>query len=389
MTSIIHRLFPPAPAKPVVPPGLYHRMQADLPGPPRRLHLRVEPDGRGLLIVNASTVLHMNETAAAHAWLLIQGNSEDEAAKWMADRFRLSPGRAMKDGRLVRDQIEALASGEDIDPVVVMGMERAQPYAGHPKSPYRLDLALTYRMPAGQAVGTLARRRAKRELRMDQWLTFLDHAWDSGVPHVVFVGGEPTLRPDLAALVAHAEGLGQVSGVVTAGERLVAARPLDRLAAAGLDHLLVVVDPRRPRSLQGLRRAVASDVFCAAHWTLDPKPTTSLPVQLRKIRDTGVTHISLSAPPKPGHEKALASAQQALAEAGLTLIWDLPVPFASTNPTRLEAGLAPEAGAWLYVEPDGDVVRSIETGEVLGNVTRDSIAGLWRRAGDLARVRGN
>jgi MoaA/NifB/PqqE/SkfB family radical SAM enzyme len=260
-------------------------------------------------------------------------------------------------------------------------MERAEPYARRPTAPYRLDLALTYRLPAGQAVSARARRRVTRELKTERWFEVLDQAWSIGIPHVVFVGGEPTLRRDLPALVAHAEGLGQVSGVVTAGERLTTPRRLDDLAAAGLDHLLVVIDPHRPRSLLGLRRAVASDIFCAAHWTLDPKAVRAIPAGLRKVRDTGVTHVSLSAPSKQGHEKVLAAARQALAEAGLILVWDLPVPFSSANPVRLESGLAPEAGAWLYVEPDGDVLRSIEAGEVLGNITRDPIAEIWTRAG--------
>jgi hypothetical protein len=355
-------------------------MEAEPPGPPRRLHLRLEPDGRGLLIINASTVLHMNESAAAHAWHLVQGTAEEEAARWIASRFRISRGRALQDGRWLRDRVASLAEGDDLDPVVAMGMERAEPYAPRPAAPYRLDLALTYRLPAGQAASARARRRVTRELRTEQWTEVLDQAWAIGVPHVVFVGGEPTVRADLRALVAHAEGLGQVSGVVTAGERLVAASRLDGLASAGVDHLLVVIDPHRPRSLQGLRQAVASDVFCAAHWTLDPKAARAIPADLRKVRDTGVTHISLSAPPKSGHREALAAAQQALAESGLTLVWDLPVPFSGTNPVRLESDLTPEAGAWLYIEPDGDVLRSIEAGTVLGNVTRDRISETWARS---------
>jgi MoaA/NifB/PqqE/SkfB family radical SAM enzyme len=299
----------------------------------------------------------------------------------MASRFRIGRRRALDDGRLVRERVESLAEGDDLDPVAVMGMERAEPYARRPTAPYRLDLALTYRLPAGQAVSARARRRVTRELKTERWFEVLDQAWSIGIPHVVFVGGEPTLRRDLPALVAHAEGLGQVSGVVTAGERLTTPRRLDDLAAAGLDHLLVVIDPHRPRSLLGLRRAVASDIFCAAHWTLDPKAVRAIPAGLRKVRDTGVTHVSLSAPSKQGHEKVLAAARQALAEAGLILVWDLPVPFSSANPVRLESGLAPEAGAWLYVEPDGDVLRSIEAGEVLGNITRDPIAEIWTRAG--------
>ena len=382
MTDLVHRVFPAAPERPIIAPGMYHRMLAEPPAPPRRLHLRLEPDGRGLLIVNASTVLHLNETAAAHAWLLVQGESEDEAAEWMARRFRISRGRALKDGRVIRDQIKSLAEGEDLDPVMVMGLERAEAYEPRPTSPYRLDLALTYRLADGVAMDPQARRRVDHELTTTEWIGVLDQAWSIGIPHVIFVGGEPAVRPDLLDLIRHAEQLGQVTGVVTSAEGLLGPQRLEGLAAAGTDHLLSVVDPSRAPSLEGLRQAVASDVFCAAHLTLDPITEEGVLEDLRRIRETGVTHISLSAPPGAGGAAMLGIAQQYLAEAGLSLVWDVPVPFAGNNPIRLEGGVAPEAGAWLYIEPDGDVLPAIGAGTVLGNVVRDSIADMWRRAAE-------
>jgi hypothetical protein len=382
MTDIVHRVFPPAPERPIIAPGMYHRMQDEPPAPPRRLHLRLEPDGRGLLIVNASTVLHLNETAAAHAWLLIRGDGEDDAAQWMARRFRISRGRALKDGRVIRDQIESLAKSEDLDPVMVMGMERTEPYAARPTAPYRLDLALTYRLADGVTMDPQARRRVDQELTTEAWTGVLDQAWSSGIPHVIFVGGEPAVRPDLFDLIRHAEHLGQVSGVVTSAEGLLLPRRLKSLAAAGLDHLLAVVDPDRPQSLDGLRQAVASDVFCAAHLTLEVGDGAGIVEHLRDVRKTGVTHVSLSAPPGAGGASMFGIAQQYMAEAGLSLVWDVPVPFAGANPIRLEAGAAIEAGAWLYIEPDGDVLEAIDAEKVLGNVGRDSIAEMWRLAAE-------
>jgi len=382
MTNILHRVFPPAPDRPIVPPGTYHCMQVDPPAQPRRLHLRVESDGRGLLIVNASTVLHLNESATAHAWHLVQGNSEAEAAEWMARRFRITRGRALKDGRLIRDQIESLADRDDLDPVMVMGLERAEPYGARPTAPYRLDLALTYRLADGVALDPQARRRVDRELTTEEWKGVLDQAWSIGIPHVIFVGGEPTVRPDLLDLIRHAEQLGQVSGVVTSAEGLLTPQRLEGLAAAGVDHLLAVVNPKRAPSLDGLRQGVASDVSCAAHLTLDPKDDGSIVEDLQRVRETGVTHVSLSAPSGAAGAAALGIAQQALAEIGLSLVWDLPVPFAGYNPIRLEAGAGPEAGAWLYIEPDGDVLPAIGAETVLGNVARDSIADMWRRAAE-------
>ena len=62
-----------------------------------------------------------------------------------------------------------------------------------------------------------------------------------GIPHVVFTGGEPTLRPDLPELVAHAEKNGQITGLNTNARRLSDTKYVDNLVASGLDHVQITV----------------------------------------------------------------------------------------------------------------------------------------------------
>ncbi len=387
MTNVLRRLFPPPPPQPVVPPGMVHRMVALPPAAPYRLHLRVEPGGHGLLIVNASTVLHLNPTATAYAWQWLQGHDDEETARWVSQRFRITRGRARRDGRLVRDQIQALAEGEDQDPVVVMGMERAEPFADRPSAPYRLDLALTFRTGDESIEDPRARRVVDRELETDEWKAILSQAWSAGIPHVVFTGGEPTIRADLAGLVSHAEGLGQVTGIVTSGERMTDAARLDRLLRAGVDHLLVVVDPSAPDSFRGLRRAIEADVFCAAHLTLAPASASAIAGHLRQLKSLGVSHVSISAPPGAAGPAALRHARQEMADLALTLVWDLPVPYSSQNPIRLEESGGTFGRAWLYVEPDGDVLPAQGEAPALGNLTRDPILELWERDAQAVPIR--
>lgn len=378
MAGLLSRLFPPPPERPLIPAGIYHRMNPQSSGQPTRLHLRVEPDGRGVLLVNASTVLHLNETATTYAWHLVQGQSLEKAAAWASRRFRIGRGRARRDAGLVRDQIEALAEGGEHDPVLVLGMERADPYERRPSAPYRLDLALTFRTGDGSSLDPQARRRVDRELGSEEWTEVIRRAWAAGVPHLVFTGGEPSLRPDLAELIRTAEGLGQVTGVVTQGARLTDAARLQEFSQAGTDHLVVVVDPRQAASLEGLQRALDSDVFTSAHLTLDPATAGELETVLDRLQASGVSHISVTSPPGAEAGVLLDRAYQELAERGLTLVWDLPVPFSSTNPVRLEAPDAPGARAWLYVEPDGDVVAGQNSPRVLGNALREDLLDLWR-----------
>ncbi|HLO14324.1 MAG TPA: hypothetical protein VK206_05820, partial [Anaerolineales bacterium] len=56
--------------------------------------------------------------------------------------------------------------------------------------------------------------------------------------------------------------------------------------------------------------------------------------------------------------------------------FDLPVPYSASNPVVYEAqeNTIPEGAgkAWLYVEPDGDVLPSQgNSDKVLGNLLRD------------------
>ena len=61
---------------------------------------------------------------------------------------------------------------------------------------------------------------------------------------------------------------------------------------------------------------------------------------------------------------------------GLTLRWDLPVPYSAENPVTHETikdEVPSGAGkAWLYVEPDGDVLPAQGLADqILGNFLKD------------------
>jgi len=83
----IARLFRPYD---LIPAGMYSK-QIQLESPiGHRLHLRVEKNGEGLLILDASTVLHLNRTASEYAYYLIQGIPDDEIARRISTRYQIS-----------------------------------------------------------------------------------------------------------------------------------------------------------------------------------------------------------------------------------------------------------------------------------------------------------
>jgi hypothetical protein len=73
-----------------------------------QLHLRVEEDGRGLLLINANRALHLNPTAAYMAWLMLEGRSKKDALRDLRKRYRVSVKTAEMDFDDLQDKIEGI-----------------------------------------------------------------------------------------------------------------------------------------------------------------------------------------------------------------------------------------------------------------------------------------
>ncbi len=343
--------------------------------PAYRLHLRLNKDGSGLLIVNASTVLHLNPTAAEYAYHLMKGTPPEEVARQLSRRYRVHRDTALRDFSDFRDRIQTLIHTPDLDPVTFLDFERVAPHSAALTAPLRLDCALTYRLPADTQADYAPAKRVERELSTEEWKTILDKAWMHGVPHVTFTGGEPTLRDDLPDLIAHAEGRGMVTGLLTDGLKLADKDYLNALLQTGLDHLLFLLQPENKASWKALETVMPEDIFVTVHLTLTPQNVRTAGQVLERLARLEVRSLSLSAS-DPSLKDDLLALRDRAAELGLTLRWDMPVPYSAQNPVALEVvdeELPEGAGkVWLYLEPDGDVLPAQgEPDKVLGNFLKD------------------
>jgi organic radical activating enzyme len=358
-----------------LPEGTHH-MQATLEDEkPYRLHLRLRVDGSGMLVVNASTILHLNPTAAEYAYHFVKGTPPEDAAREISKRYRISKGVALEDFDDFVGRIRTLIETPDLDPVSFLNFERVAPHSGDLTAPVRLDCALTYRLPTETDAEYAPAKRVERELSTEEWGTILDIAWREGVPHVTFTGGEPTLREDLPDLIAHAEKNGQVCGLLSDGLKLADKSYLRTLLNTGLDHLLFLLQPENDASWKALETIMPEDLFTTVHITVNEQAVANLDETLQKLAELEVTSLSLGLA-DIALQESMDEVRDKAANLGLQLAFDLPVPYSADNPVALETAQddvpAGAGKAWLYVEPDGDVLPAQGmAGQVLGNLLRD------------------
>lgn len=342
-----------------------------------RLHLRIEPGGEGVLIVNASTVLHLNQSATEMVNCMMKDMDFNDAIKYLGKRYKVGRQELEVDYTALREKINSLVGTTDLDPVSYLGMER-QMVGEKIHAPYRLDCAITYQVYGNGNAGLAPQERVSRKLSTEEWKAIIQKAYEAGIPHIIFTGGEPTLRDDLAELLMHCEKLGLVTGLLSDGVRLADRKYLVSLLEAGLDHLMLIFENEQETSWNTLRMILAEDIFTTVHLTL--KPGVDLKPDIERLADMKVNAISLSTS-QPHMEEQLHELRNLVAVRQIELVWDLPVPYSQFNPIALELEkdeiAASDVYTDLYVEPDGDVLPAQGINRVMGNMLSDKWDKIW------------
>lgn len=375
--SIVLSIFKPALP---LPAGVYHYQSPKENPKNYRLHLRLNPKGDGLLIINASTVLHLNQSAAEFAYYIVNQTEPTIAAEKVARRYHVSFAQAIEDFNQLSQRIDSLINTQDLDPVTFLDFEETNPYHSTLSAPLRLDCAITYQNDE-ESEGLSPKERVKTELTLEQWKVVLDKAWQAGIPHVIFTGGEPTLRGDLAELITYAEQLGMVSGILTSGRSLLQPYTLNQLLQSGLDHIMILLNPESEWSWRAIQKVVPEDLFLTVHLTLTAENHLQMEPTLYRLEKMGVRNISLSTI-HPDLAGDLQRVRQVAADLGLSLVTELPVPYSQFNPVAFEISgendLVSGSGTrWLYVEPDGDILPAQGIQKPMGNLVTDSWEMIW------------
>src|SRR5512139_3998681 len=97
----------PASSTSASPQRLYHYLKEN-EHEKSRIHLRIDPDGTGTLIVNANRVMHLNPTAALMAWLILEEKTREERIRALTSRYFVSKKQAESDLSSFNFQLEEL-----------------------------------------------------------------------------------------------------------------------------------------------------------------------------------------------------------------------------------------------------------------------------------------
>lgn len=387
-------------------PGLYQYRGED-GGRTFRLHLRIEPDARGVLSINASKILHLNQTAAEMAMHIVEGRGPDEAAGLMAGRYRgASRQRLREDIAGLRDKVFTLARTDDICPITYMDVERIEPFTTPVSAPYRMDLALTYGCDNACGHCYLPKGRHPAEMDTSQWKNVISKLWEIGVPHVCFTGGEAALRPDLPELIAYAEETGMVTGLLTNGRRLRDRKLVGAMVEAGIDHFQITLESHDPevhdkmvgkrgawaQTVAGIKNAAATPVYTITNTTITKLNAKGLAQTLKFIKSLGLQTAACNGLIYSGRgaecgsgfaEGQLAPIMEKVRDAarklGLKLIWYTPTQYCQLDPVKLELGVKACTAAKynMCIEPDGSVIPCQSWFEPLGNILRDPWERIW------------
>jgi len=386
-------------------PTLEHYERRRL-GERSRIHLRIDGDGSGILLVNASRVMHLNPTAAFMAKMALKEVETEQAVRELRKQYRISKDQARSDYTQFCETIDQLLRPDEVCPVHDLDLEILTPFSARPSAPYRMDLALTYRCNNDCTHCYNARPRDYPESSSAEWERMLDRIWDLGIPHVVFTGGEPTLRNDLPELVAYAQAKGFISGLNTNARRLSDRQYLQQLVEAGLDHVQITLESHLPeihdrmvksqgawkQTVAGLENALESPLFVMTNTTMLTDNSPHLAGTLHFLAGLGVPTVGLNALIYSGRGCSAGSgleetdllpllqiARQITEQNEQRLIWYTPTQYCQFDPMQLELGVKGCTAA-LYnmcVEPDGGVIPCQSFYHQLGNLLQDPWDGIW------------
>lgn len=378
------------------------------PGGTVRVHLRIEPDGSGVLFVDVTDVVHLNPTATEMAWWALEGIPFESARARLSARFgRRERGRWLADLTAMYAMVERFTHPGHGCPTCAAGGVDRTPLFGTPvRAPYKADLALTYDCNNDcPHCYNEPGRLDLAPLSALEWRQVIDTLVDVGVPHLIFTGGEATLYPRLGELIAHADRRGPIAGLNTNGRRIAHRSYLEELEAAGLNHVQVTLGSHRSevhdrmmgarsfdQTVRGIENALASRIHTITNTTLMRMNAREIERTIDFLHRLGIRTFAINgmiysgggfahptAIPEDEMPALLVRVRDHAEKLGMRFLWYTPTEYCRMSPVELEIGAKRcNAGEYsLCIEPNGDVLPCQSYYVSAGNILHDEWDQIW------------
>ena len=383
----------PVEPPPPIPPGLYQYMRSSgqeeyEAGAYTRFHLRVDPDGHGLLLANASAAVHLSPSGAVIAKGLLEDENEEDIIARLKKSFRGANQQTMEtDLERVAGLIAALVAPGDNYPVMNLEDAAISPYDAELMAPFQADVVLA--PPA-------------------QLTPILDKLWQADIPHVTFMAAKLEDPNYLIRAVERAEDLGMIAGIRARATDIKDPALLAELAMAGLDHCNVIYvsaaaeahdrlcgEGDHARTLALFKTLHEREIAPVADLPLLEDAATSLRPALDLLLELGVRSVNflsvvapddMPAQTRSGCLNASALPQMAdLVEemaAGMDVrfVWQPPVQRDPSLALSEQIRLGPRCTSDLSIRvlPNGDVLPPRGPAISAGNLLTEPWEAIWR-----------
>jgi len=390
-----------------VPQGCYtYRGKGDFTG--LALQLRVEPDGRGLLVINANTVLYLNETATAHAFFFMHGMTTNEAVKKIRSMYRVNKKTARDDHEKLIYTVSTLAQTEEVCPISFLDVKSVEPFTQEFSAPLRVDLALTFRCQNNCVHCYAGGPHETSELTTEQWREVIDRLHQVGVFILTFTGGEPTLREDLPELLLYGQSKGIVTGLITNGRKLKDKTYVETLEKTGLDFIQVTLESHKPKihdlmtatkgswkeTVAGIKNIIPTQIYATTNTTLSKHNAPDFLETIDFLKKLGVAAFGCNSLIYSGKANAISEefvlpldrlnellpkVRDKANQLGLKFLWYTPTQYCRFDPVKLGLGVksCTAANVNMCVGPNGDVYPCQSYFESLGNILKDYWQKIW------------
>ena len=372
------------------------------------LQLRIEPDGRGVMVINANTVLHLNESATVYAYFFMQGMLQADVLKNVSRIYRVGKTKAKEDFEKLVYTISTLAGTEEVDPVSFLEVSKEEPFTYQYSAPLRMDLALTFTCQNDCIHCYAGGPHTTTELTTVQWEQVIDRLSEIGVFIVTFTGGEPTLRADLTELVSYAGSKGMVTGLITNGRNLKDNDYVKALEKAGLDFVQITLESHKAdihdritaakgswkETVSGIKNAEKSQIYVTTNSTLSKYNAPDFLETIDFVKTLNVAAFGCNSLIYSGKAneiseefalpietlndilpKIRAKAQQ----IGLKFLWYTPTQYCRFDPIQMGLGIKTCTAAMINmcVGPSGVVYPCQSYFESLGNILEIEWEKIW------------